>query len=84
MLVPYSDWVADVEQLGSDLTVDVYTGDGPPPADVSDVDFYVAPYSFSVEALELAREMKSLQVLQLLTAGYEHVLPYVPDGVQVV
>jgi phosphoglycerate dehydrogenase-like enzyme len=81
--VPYSDWVADVEKLSPEITVDVYTGEGSPPAGVGDVDFYVAPYSFSVASLELAREMTSLRVLQLLTAGYEHVLQYVPDGVTV-
>jgi phosphoglycerate dehydrogenase-like enzyme len=80
--VPYFEWVADVEKLSSELTVDVFTGEGPAPAGVGEVDFYVAPYSFSAPALELAREMTSLRVLQLLTAGYEHVLPYVPEGVQ--
>ena len=81
--VPYFEWVADVEKLSPELNVDVYTGEGTPPASVDDVDFYVAPYSFSVASLELTREMKSLRVLQLLTAGYEHVLQYVPDGITV-
>jgi phosphoglycerate dehydrogenase-like enzyme len=79
--VPYSPWVADVEQLSPEIDVDVYTGEGAPPATVAEVDFYVAPYSFSVPTVELAREMTSLRVLQLLSAGYEHVLPYLPDGV---
>jgi phosphoglycerate dehydrogenase-like enzyme len=79
--VPYFEWVADVEQLSPEIAVDVFTGDGPPPDTAGEVDFYVVPYSFSVPALEIAREMSSLRVLQLLTAGYEHVLPYAPDGV---
>ena len=83
MWVPYSDWVADVEKLSPEIAVDVYSGEGPPPDTVGDVEFYVAPYSFSVASLELTREMKSLRVLQLLTAGYEHVLQYVPDGITV-
>ena len=81
--VPYSDWVADVEKLSPEIDVDVYTGEGPPTDTVGEVEFYVAPYSFSVASLELTREMKSLRVLQLLTAGYEHVLQYVPDGITV-
>ena len=81
MWVPYSDWVADVEKLSPDIVVDVYTAEGPPPDTVGEVEFYVAPYTFSAASLEIAREMKSLQVMQLLTAGYEHVLPYLPDGV---
>ena len=83
MWVPYSDWVADVEKLSPEIAVDVYSGEGPPPDTVGDVEFYVATYSFSVASLELTREMKSLRVLQLLTAGYEHVLQYVPDGITV-
>ena len=81
MWIPYSDWVADVEKLSPEIDVDVYTGEGPPPDGVGEVEFYVAPYSFSLASLELAREMKSLRVFQLLTAGYEHVLPYLPEGV---
>ena len=81
--VPYSDWVADVEKLSQEIDVDVYTGEGPPPDTVGEVEFYVAPYTFSPASLEIVREMKSLRVLQLLTAGYEHVLPYVPDGITV-
>jgi phosphoglycerate dehydrogenase-like enzyme len=81
--VPYFEWVADVEKLSPEIAVDVYTGEGRPPGSVAGVDFYVAPYSFSVESLELTREMESLRVLQLLTAGYEHVLQYVPEGVTV-
>jgi phosphoglycerate dehydrogenase-like enzyme len=81
--VPYSDWVADVEKLSPEIDVDVYTGEGPPPDTVGEVEFYVAPYTFSVASLEIVREMKSLRVLQLLTAGYEHVLQYVPDGITV-
>ena len=81
--VPYSDWVADVEKLSPEIDVDVYTGEGPPPDTVGEVEFYVAPYTFSVASLEIVREMKSLRVLQLLTAGYEQVLQYVPDGITV-
>jgi phosphoglycerate dehydrogenase-like enzyme len=81
--VPYSDWVADVEKLSPEIAVDVYTGEGSPPDSVRDVDFYVAPYTFTVASLEIVREMSSLRVLQLLTAGYEHVLQYVPEGVTV-
>jgi phosphoglycerate dehydrogenase-like enzyme len=81
--VPYFEWVADVEKLSPEIAVDVYTGEGRPPGSVAGVDFYVAPYSFSVESLELTRAMESLRVLQLLTAGYEHVLQYVPEGVTV-
>lgn len=83
--VPYPEFVTDVEQLGPELKVDLYTGDpavaDPPPESRHDVAFYVAPYSFTSTTLEITRDMPSLRVLQLLSAGYEHVLPYLPDGV---
>lgn len=83
--VPYPEFVTDVEQLGPELEVDVYTGDptdtDPPPEARRDVTFYVVPYSFASGTLEITRDMPSLRVLQLLSAGYEHVLPFLPDGV---
>lgn len=83
--VPYPEFVTDVEQLGPELEVDLYTGDptdtDPPPQSRRDVAFYVVPYSFTSGTLEITREMPSLRVLQLLSAGYEHVLPFLPDGV---
>lgn len=83
--VPYPEFVTDVEQLGPELEVDLYTGDptdtDPSPESRRDVTFYVVPYSFTPSTLEITREMPSLRVLQLLTAGYEHMLPYLPDGV---
>jgi len=77
--VPYPEFAVDVGSLGHE--VDVFTGQRPPPASIDEVEFYVAPYSFTPAVLELAGEMPSLRVLQVLTAGYEHVLPYLPDGV---
>jgi phosphoglycerate dehydrogenase-like enzyme len=77
--VPYPEFAIDVGALGHQ--VDVFTGQDPPPASIDEVEFYVVPYSFTPTVLEIAARMPSLRVLQLLTAGYEHVLPYLPDGV---
>ncbi len=79
--VPYREFVTDVESLGRGVEVDVFTGDGAPPASIASVQFYVVPYSFTPTTLEITAQMGSLQVLQTLTAGYEHVLPYLPPGV---
>jgi phosphoglycerate dehydrogenase-like enzyme len=78
------DAQAVAERAGAVLEIDVYDG-GAPPLSVPDVEFYVVPYSFSRASLELVAQMKSLRVMQLLTAGYEHALPFMasaPDGVQ--
>jgi phosphoglycerate dehydrogenase-like enzyme len=76
--VPYAEVVP---RLPESLAVDVYDGTGDPPGSIDEVGCYVAPYTFDREPLELLGRMPKLQVVQTLTAGYEHVLPYLPDGV---
>jgi hypothetical protein len=49
---------------------------------MDEVEFYVPPYSFDREPLKLIGEMPRLAVVQLLTAGFEHALPYIPNGVR--
>jgi phosphoglycerate dehydrogenase-like enzyme len=62
--------------------VDVYDGaDGPVPETAEEVEFYVLPYTFDREPLRRIADMPALKVVQTLTAGYEHALPYLPDGV---
>jgi phosphoglycerate dehydrogenase-like enzyme len=79
--VPYEQFVPDLEALSPDVEVDVYKGDGAVPATVSEVVFFVAPYAVSAEALSVTAQMPRLEVMQTLTAGYEHALPYLPAGV---
>lgn len=76
--VPYEDVLA---RLPESLPVDVYDGEALPPRSLAEVEFYVAPYTFDPGPLELMRRMPSLRVIQTLTAGYEHVLPHLPDRV---
>lgn len=53
-----------------------------PPAEVLDrVELYVMPYTFHPGTAEIMSAMPRLEVAQLLTAGYEHVQPYVREGV---
>jgi phosphoglycerate dehydrogenase-like enzyme len=77
--VPYEQVVP---RLPAGLDVDVYDGGGEPPSTVDDVEFYVLPYAFGLGPLALAAGMPRLRVVQTLTAGYEHVLPYLPQGVR--
>ena len=51
---------------------------GPAPSDPS---FVVLPYLAGDVGLDRLAGLPSLRVVQTLTAGYEHVLPHVPDGV---
>lgn len=77
--VPY-----DPDLLGplpDGLPVEVYDGVTEPPAKHDDVAFYVLPYTFDPAPLRLLADMPDLRVVQTLTAGYEHVLPYLPPEV---
>ncbi len=58
------------------MVVDVW-----PSADLDTVEFYVPDYIFDREPFEAMAQMSQLRVVQLLTAGVEHALPYVPRGV---
>lgn len=76
--VPYPELLP---QLPDRLDVDVYDGETDPPPGAEEVEFYVTPYTFAKEPLRLLGKMPRLRVAQTLTAGYEHVLPYLPEGV---
>ncbi|PSK96606.1 phosphoglycerate dehydrogenase-like enzyme [Murinocardiopsis flavida] len=77
VLVP---WEQNRENAPATVTAEVYDGTGEPPADLSDVEFYVVPYAKPGTA-ELMRRMPRLRAAQLLTAGYEHAIGHLPDGV---
>lgn len=51
------------------------------PESVSEVEFYVPPYRFSPSDSALVSRMPRLRVVQTVTAGVDHVRPFVPDGV---
>jgi len=51
------------------------------PDSVADVEFYVPPYRFSADDYQLVSRMPRLKVLQTVTAGVDHVRPFVPEGV---
>lgn len=75
-LVPWGELRAATD----DLAIDVYDGIGAPPDDVSGVAFYALPYAKD-HGPELVARMPALRVLQTLNAGYEELLPLLPDGV---
>jgi phosphoglycerate dehydrogenase-like enzyme len=79
ILVP---WEQNRDNAPASLTVEVFDGHGDPPPDVlDDVVFYVVPYGRD-QRVDLIPRMPRLRAVQLLTAGYEHALPYLPAGVR--
>ncbi|MCO5994812.1 2-hydroxyacid dehydrogenase [Actinoallomurus rhizosphaericola] len=65
------------------LTVGIYDGTGPAPADLSEVRFYVLPYAKGPGTLDLLSGMPKLEAVQSLSAGVDTLLPHVPPGVTV-
>ncbi|HEY7042868.1 MAG TPA: 2-hydroxyacid dehydrogenase [Nocardioidaceae bacterium] len=53
------------------------------PDTAGECEFYVPSYRFNRRVVEVMEDMPSLRVVQTLTAGVDHLLPYVPDGVTV-
>jgi phosphoglycerate dehydrogenase-like enzyme len=78
-------WVAR-EEIAAELadvpgvTVDLYDGGDTVPRSIERVEFYVPVLLPSPESLELMARMPRLRVVQLQTAGVDHVRPYVPSG----
>ncbi len=70
----------EVDVPGVDVTV--WDGAALPPSDVLlSVSVHVLPYTFDPGSFAAIPALPHLRTLQTLTAGYEHVLPYVPAGV---
>lgn len=70
----------DFAPLPPGLDLEVYDGTRELPG-TDRVEFYVAPYLGPPRSVEIVPEMASLRVVQILTAGVDNVLPYVPEGV---
>ena len=64
------------------VTAHVWESGDLPDADVLDVvAVHVLPYTFDAASFAAVSALPRLRVLQTLTAGYEHVLGHLPDGV---
>ncbi|HEY3555891.1 MAG TPA: 2-hydroxyacid dehydrogenase [Kribbella sp.] len=78
--LPWEDPEAFLGGLPAGFDVDVFTG-GERPASLGEVEFYVPSYMGGGDVFDVVREMPALKVVQLQTAGYEHVQSRLADGV---
>ncbi len=81
--VPYESMQEARERLGElpdNVDLDLYTG-GPFPDTADQVEFYTNPYLGGTDAWQRLGELPKLKVVQIQSAGYEDILPYIPDGV---
>ena len=65
---------------GSGLAVEVFSGDTAAEADLGDVVFFTVPYDRPF-GLEPVKRLANVQVVQALTAGYDDLLPLLPETV---
>lgn len=76
-LISHPDALAEL----GDLDAALHDGSQPAPEDLDDVEFYAVPYGIiDPRFCEPILRMPRLRVVQTLTAGYDHVLPYLRPG----
>jgi phosphoglycerate dehydrogenase-like enzyme len=78
--LPWEDPEAFLGGLPAGFDVDFYAG-GERPASLAEVEFYVPSYMGGGDVFDVVREMPALKVVQLQTAGFEHVQSRLAEGV---
>jgi phosphoglycerate dehydrogenase-like enzyme len=74
----------DAELIGGvpdGMEAELFDARGDLPGTADDVEFYVPDYRFDPRVVEVIPSLANLRVVQTLTAGVDHLRPYVPPGV---
>jgi phosphoglycerate dehydrogenase-like enzyme len=79
--LPEAEWVEAMGGLPDGMTADVWTGGERLPDSVDEVEVVVLPFGVSRFRLPVLAKLPRLRLIQLQSAGAEHVIPYVPPGV---
>ena len=66
-------------EVPADLAIEIFDAKGALPASAGEVRLYVPAYEFGRHVLEVIPRLPRLEVVQTLTAGVEHVRPYVSE-----
>lgn len=69
-----------VGDLPAGLRVERFDATGDLPADADEVELYVPDYTFHPRVVEVIPRLPALRVVQTLTAGVDHVRPYLREG----
>lgn len=78
-LIPQPDGLELLGDLPAGVEVDVW--DGARTLDDDAASFWVPPWEPLEDYPDALDQLPGLQVIQVLTAGYDHVRPHLPDGV---
>jgi phosphoglycerate dehydrogenase-like enzyme len=69
-------------ELPDSVAVTVWDSEsGPSPPGIEDVRFFVPPHGPGEQTARAMRAMKRLEVVQAMSAGFDHIEPLLPDGV---
>ncbi len=79
--LPEADAAEQMGGLPDGLTADVWTGDEPLPDSAAEVEVVVLPFAVPPSRMPVLAKLPRLRLIQLMSAGAEHVLPFVPPGV---
>ncbi|TCC44619.1 dihydrofolate reductase [Kribbella capetownensis] len=78
--LPWEDPDTFLGGLPAGFDVDFFDGDERP-ASLAEVEFYVPGYMGGDRVIQVVRDMPNLKVVQTQTAGFEHVVPHLAEGV---
>ena len=81
VVIPDAAGLEYLAELPDSVSVDVWSGPDAPPATIAQADFLIPPGRRAEDALRHVERFSRLRVVQLLSAGYDNVPPYLPSGV---
>jgi phosphoglycerate dehydrogenase-like enzyme len=67
--------------LPAGMLADVWTGDGQLPDSAGEVEVVVLPFGVPAARMPVLAKLPRLRLIQLMSAGAENVIPFVPPGV---
>jgi phosphoglycerate dehydrogenase-like enzyme len=73
--------IEPLKNLPAGIEADVWTGGEPLPSTKDEVEFIVLPHGQTPRMLNEITSLPSLKVIQLNSAGAEHIRPYIPDRI---
>ncbi len=73
--------IEPLKTLPDGIEVDVWTGGDALPSTKDEVEFIVLPPGVTPDTLRKIASLPSLKVIQLNSAGAEHIRPYIPDRI---
>ncbi len=79
--LPEPDSVALMGGLPDGMAADVWTGGEQVPDSADEVEVVVLPFGVPPSRMPVLAKLPRLRLIQLMSAGVEHIVPYVPAGV---